>query len=113
MRIIKAFIYSLQGLRTAISKHVAFKQELLLFFVLSAYLLFAHLPYINKIILFICVTILLITELLNSAIETAIDRVSLERHPLSKEVKDLASAAVLVSIGLNLVVWPLLIFNIH
>lgn len=110
MRIVSALICSLQGLKTAISKHVAFKQELVLFVALAAYLVFAHLPVVSKAILFVCLIILLITELLNSAIETTVDRVSLEKHPLSKEAKDVASAAVLLAVLLNLIVWPLLIF---
>jgi len=60
---------------------------------------------IEKILLIACVALVLIVELLNSAIETAINRIGLEVHPLSGQAKDMGSAAVLVSLLLTLFVW--------
>ena len=59
----------------------------------------------ERLLLIICSFLLLVVELLNTAIETVVDRISLELHPLSKRAKDLGGAAQLVAVVLTIVVW--------
>jgi diacylglycerol kinase (ATP) len=69
---------------------------------------FLHVTLLEKIVLLASVVLVLIVELLNSAIEAVVDRVSLERHPLAGRAKDLGSAAVMLSIVFMLAAWVLL-----
>jgi len=111
-RIWAAFFYSLNGLRLAISKEAAFRQEVCIAVVLLVVLLFLPLSLLWKGLLFFATTSVLVVELLNSAIETVVDIVSPEYHELAKRAKDLGSAAVLVSIVLAIVLWGCAIFII-
>jgi diacylglycerol kinase (ATP) len=104
-RIWAAFFYSLNGLRFAISNEPAFRQESCLVVILLVVLLFLPLSTIWKGLLFLASIIVLIVELLNSAIESVVDMASPEYHTLAKRAKDLGSAAVLVSIVLAIVLW--------
>ena len=104
-RILNAASYSLDGLRAAFFGEAAFRQLVLLNLVLipSAFLLDVSR---GERALMVAVCLLaLIVELLNSAIEAAIDRISLERHPLSKNAKDMGSAAQLLGLINLAVVW--------
>lgn len=112
-RIVAAGGYSLAGLRQAWRNEHAFRQEL--FIVIPASVLALCLPLValEKLLLIAVLVLVLVVELLNSAIEAVVDRVSLERHPLSKDAKDFGSAAVMLSLLLALatwivVLWPLL-----
>jgi len=110
-RIWNAFQYSLAGLRAAFRHEDAFRQECLLAAVLLPVALFLPLPGPSKALLIACVMLVLIVELMNSAVEAVVDRVSLEHHRLAKRAKDIGSAAVLIAL-LNLtVVWGLVIFG--
>jgi diacylglycerol kinase (ATP) len=104
-RIWAAFFYSLNGLRLAISNEAAFRQEAFIAVVLLVVLLFLPLSLFWKGLLFFATTSVLVVELLNSAIETAVDIASPKYHELAKRAKDLGSAAVLVSIVLVIVLW--------
>lgn len=107
-RILNAFGYSLSGLGEAIRNEAAFRQELLLAVVLIPVALIFGRSGSDKALLIGSVMLVLIVELMNSAVESLTDRVSLEIHPLSKKTKDLGSAAVLISL-LNLaMVWGLI-----
>lgn len=107
-RILNACGYSLSGLGEAVRHEAAFRQELLLAVVLIPVALVSGRPGGDKALLIGSVMLVLIVELMNSAIESLTDRVSLEIHPLSKKAKDLGSAAVLLSL-LNLaMVWGLI-----
>lgn len=64
-----------------------------------------------KALLVVSVMLVLIVELLNSAIEAAVDRVSVELHPLAKRAKDIASAAVLLSLATVVMVWTLVLLD--
>lgn len=104
-RVIRATGYSLEGLTMAYRGESAFRQE---FWVAAALLPLAFWlgdNWVEVALLAGSVMIVLIVELLNSAIEAAVDRVSFELHELSKRAKDLASAAVLLSLLLCGVVW--------
>jgi diacylglycerol kinase (ATP) len=104
-RVYAAFSYSIQGLKAAWNGEHAFRQELLIVAPGMLVALFLPLPPLHKLALIAVLLQILIVELINSAIEAAIDRVSLERHPLSKRAKDLGSAAVFLAVGLAAVTW--------
>ena len=99
-----------QGLRAAWRHEDAFRQEVLVagIAIPVALLLPASIP--GKAMMIASILLVLIVELLNSALETAVDHTSLERHPLAKRAKDVASAAVFLSIVNALVVWGLVLF---
>lgn len=104
-RVLNAFHYSLDGLRSAWHEEDAFRQELILaaFMVPGALLLPVGL--IERLLLVGSVVMVLIVELLNTAVESAIDRQSYEINPLAKRAKDLGSAAVMLSLFLAAGVW--------
>jgi diacylglycerol kinase (ATP) len=109
-RIWNAFNYSLSGLRAAFLNEDAFRQECLLAVVLIPIALLLPLPGIGRALMIGSVLLVLIVELINSAIEAAIDRISLDRHQLSKRAKDLGSAAVLIALINVLITWTLVLF---
>ena len=111
-RIWAAFLYSLNGLRFAISNEAAFRQEICIVVVVLVVLGFLPLSFFWKGLLFFATTSVLVVELLNSAIESVVDIASPEYHDLAKRAKDLGSAAVLVSIVLAMVLWGIAIFII-
>ena len=113
-RIISAFGYSAAGMRTAWRGEHAFRQELTLVSVATAVALLLPVAALQKLVLIGVLVLVLIVELLNSAIEAVVDRVSLDTHPLSKNAKDFGSAAVMLTFMLALltwgvIVWPLLV----
>jgi len=113
-RIFKACSYSLQGLRSAFRTEHAFRQELMLAAPAALVALLLPVPALHKLALIGVLMLVLIVELINSAIEAVVDRVSLERHPLSKNAKDFGSAAVMIALMLALatwavILWPLLV----
>lgn len=105
MRVWRAFTYSLDGLRAAITHEAAFRQELALVLVLVPVGLWLGHDTLERVLLVGSLLQVLIVEIVNSAVEAVVDRVSLDRHDLSKRAKDLGSAAVLLSIGLAVWVW--------
>lgn len=110
-RIWNALFYSIEGLREAYRCEHAFRQELLLATLLIPIALFAPTTGLGKAVMIASVLLMLIVELLNSAVEATVDRVSLEHHRLAKRAKDIGSAAVLISL-LNIVaVWSLVLFG--
>jgi diacylglycerol kinase (ATP) len=109
VRIFRAFGYSLSGLVAAFRFESAFRQELVLIVVMAALALVAKLSAVEWVLLVLSMGFVLVTELLNSAVEAVVDRVSLERHPLSGRAKDIASAAVLVSVGCLFLTFALLV----
>ena len=108
-RIWNAFFYSLEGLRAAFRHEDAFRQEVFLAAILvpAAFFLPASGP--GKALMIGAVLLVLIVELLNSAVEAAVDRISLENHQLAKRAKDIGSAAVMLSIVNAAVVWLLIL----
>lgn len=112
-RIWNAFGYTLAGLRAAYRNEDAFRQEtwLALLLIPIAIFLPAHLANgIGKALMIGSVLLVLIVELLNSAIEATVDRVSLENHRLSARAKDIGSAAVFVSLVNVIAIWVLVLF---
>lgn len=104
-RLFHATGYSLSGLSQAYRGESAFRQEFWLGLVLFPMAFWVGRGWVEVTLLLGAVVQLLIVELLNSAIEATVDRVSFELHPLSKRAKDLASAAVLLSLILCAGVW--------
>lgn len=104
-RLVRATGYSIQGLVEAARTESAFRQELALALVLLPAAFWLGRTWIEVALLAGSVVLLLIVELLNSAVEAAIDRVSYELHELSKRAKDYGSAAVLLALLLTTGVW--------
>lgn len=104
-RIFYAFFYSIDGFRAAWKNEHAFRQEVAL--VVPGIIVALILPVsgLEKIALIAVLLLILIVELLNSAIEAVVDRVSLESNPLSKNAKDFGSAAVMLAMLLALTTW--------
>jgi diacylglycerol kinase (ATP) len=97
-RVVRAAGYSLAGLLTAYRDESAFRQEFWLAALLVPAAFWVGRGWVEVSLLVGSVLLVLIVELLNSAVEAAIDRISYERHDLSKRAKDLGSAAVMVSL---------------
>jgi diacylglycerol kinase (ATP) len=112
-RILNACNYSLSGLGEAFRHEAAFRQEMLLAALLIPVALFSGRSGCEKALLTGSVMLVLIVELLNSAVENLTDRVSLEIHPLAKRAKDLGSAAVLLSLLSLAIVWGLVFLGDH
>lgn len=110
-RLKNAFSNSMQGLRAAFVREAAFREETLLALLLIVVASCVSVSTVERILLLGSVLIVLIIELLNSSIEKLVDRVSEEVHPLSKYVKDAASASVFLSLVLLVVVWSLIFFG--
>ncbi|MFZ1413651.1 MAG: diacylglycerol kinase [Defluviicoccus sp.] len=104
-RLRAAVKYSLNGFRQAWHEESAFRQELVLFAVLVPVALFARVTIVERIVLVGSAVLVLVVELLNSAIEAVVDRVSFDRHELSQRAKDLGSAAVMLSLLLAGFCW--------
>lgn len=104
-RLWNAFHYSLAGFSAAFKNEDAFRQESLLALVLIPTALFLPVAPTSKAMMIASVLLVLIVELLNSAVEATVDRISLEDHLLAKRAKDIGSAAVLLSLANLAVVW--------
>ena len=111
-RLWAAFCYALNGLRYAVKNEAAFRQELALFVFLLIVLFFLPISIHFKGILLAVNTIVLLVELINSAIEAIVDMVSPEYNEFAKHAKDLGSAAVLISLALAILLWGLAIYAI-
>lgn len=108
-RLGNALIYSVHGFASAFKHEAAFRQEVLLAAVLIPLALLLEVSAPARAIMIASVLLVLIVELLNSAIEAAIDRISMEDHHLAKRAKDIGSAAVLLSLVNVVVVWGLML----
>ena len=103
--------YSMEGLGAAYRHEDAFRQEVLLAALLIPLALFLPVSGSGKALMIASVLLVLIVELLNSAVEATVDRVSLEHHRLAKRAKDIGSAAVMTSLANVIVVWLLVLFG--
>jgi diacylglycerol kinase (ATP) len=100
---------SLAGFRVAIREESAFRQELTLAAILLPCGVIVPVDPVSRVLLLGSVLLVLIVELLNSSVEAAIDRISLERHELSRRAKDLGSAAVMVALFMCVMTWALIV----
>ncbi len=109
VRLWNAFGYSLAGFRAAYKHEDAFRQEVWLAAVLVPLALWLPVSGLGKALMIASVLLVVLVELLNSAIEATVDRISLDSHDLAKRAKDIGSAAVLVSLIDVIVVWALVL----
>ena len=109
-RIFSAFFYSIAGFKSAWAGEHAFRQELVLVVAATVVALILPVSGLEKLMLIGVFILVLIVELLNSAIEAVVDRVSLERNPLSKNAKDFGSAAVFLTLSLAIATWVVIVF---
>lgn len=110
-RIIKAGGFSIQGLKAAFVHEAAFRQELLLALVFIPLAFFVASGPVERILLIALTVLVIVVELLNSAIEAVVDRVGLEHNELAGRAKDMGSAAVLVSLVLWVYAWVDIFIN--
>jgi diacylglycerol kinase (ATP) len=110
-RLWSALFYSLAGLRAAIRHEDAFRQEVLLAVILVPASFFMPASGVGKAMMVSSVLLVLIVELLNSAIEAAVDHTSLDQHRLAKRAKDIGSAAVLLSLLNVISIWLLVLLS--
>jgi len=103
--------YALDGLIHALKTESSFKLELLggIIILPAIYLLDASVE--AKLILLVTAFLILIVELLNSAVENVVDLVTLDIHPLAKSAKDIGATAVMFSISLHFICWSIILIN--
>lgn len=109
-RIVSAFFYSMEGFKAAWRGEHAFRQELALVIIATVVALLLPLPALQQLMLIGVFVLVLVVELLNSAIEAVVDRVSLETNPLSKNAKDFGSAAVFLTFSLAAATWAVIVY---
>ena len=110
-RIINATGYSFKGLTAAIKHEAAFRQELFLVIILIPAAFYLGQSGLERAVMIGSLLLVLMVELLNSAVESVVDRVGDEHHELSGRAKDIGSAAVFVSLVNVVVVWLVIILN--
>ena len=108
-RIIKATGYSWQGLKAAYANEAAFRQEIYLSIIFIPLAFFVGDSGLEIALMIACVLLVLLVEIINSAIEAVVDRFGKEQHMLSGRAKDMGSAAVMIALINAVVVWALLI----
>jgi len=108
-RVWNAFFYSMAGLHAAYKNESAFRQEIWLALILIPLALWLPVTGLGKALMIAAVLLVLIVELLNSAIEATVDRISIEHHALAKRAKDIGSAAVFVALLNVAIVWTLVL----
>ena len=110
-RIWAAAIYSAEGLRACFQSEEAFRIELILSLILAPLAFILGESDLEKAMLLLAIAIVLLVELLNSAVEAVVDRIGMEYHELSKKAKDTASGAVFISLMTFLLIWSVLLFD--
>lgn len=107
-RLMNATKYSMKGFKAAFENEAAFREETLLAIVLIPLALFLGLPAVETLLLIGSVLLLMLVEIMNSAVEAVVDRIGPEIHPLSGRAKDLGSAAVFIAIVILVLSWLLI-----
>lgn len=110
-RLFNAFGYSLDGFKAAYKHEDAFRQEVLLAAILIPLAFYLQSAALNRALMIGSILLVLIVELLNSAIEAVVDRVSIERHELAKRAKDIGSAAVFIALANVFIIWCLILID--
>ena len=113
LHVLKALHYSADGLIATFRNETAFRLELIMAVVLIPIALILPLKGIEKVMLIGSVLLVLVVELLNTAVESVVDRVSEETHHLSKRAKDAGSAAVFISLVILGITWFILCSSIY
>ena len=109
--IINAFIWSAGGIKAAWKHELAFRSQVIVIAVLMPLGIWLGETAVQRALLFGSCMLVLITELLNSALETIVDRIGLEQHELSGRAKDLGSAAAFFSMTTAVVIWGLVAYD--
>lgn len=110
-RLINAFGYSMSGFKAAFKHEDAFRQEVVLAIVLIPLAVYLGKSSVERALMIASVLLVLIVELLNSAIEAAVDHTSTDHHALAKRAKDIGSAAVFVALAIVVSVWGLVLLG--
>lgn len=110
-RVWRAACYSVSGLKAALENEAAFRQEMALFVLLAPLGLWLGRDGVERSLLVGSLALVLIVELLNSAVEAVVNRIGNEPHELSGRAKDMASAAVFLALLLVVLVWVLVLFD--
>jgi diacylglycerol kinase (ATP) len=110
-RLINAFGYSVEGFKAAFTHEDAFRQEVFLTIVLIPLAIYLGENSVEKALMIASVLLVLIVELLNSAVEAAVDHTSTDHHALAKRAKDIGSAAVFLALAIVAIVWGLMLTN--
>lgn len=110
-RILPAAGYAWEGLKAAYRNEHAFRQEVVVVAIGTVIALMLSVSGFQKLLLIGSMLFVLIVELFNSAIEAIVDRVSLERHPLSKAAKDMGSAAVMLAVMFSTAAWLVVLYT--
>ncbi|MDC4783051.1 diacylglycerol kinase [Acinetobacter baumannii] len=110
-RILNATSYSISGFKAAYQNEAAFRQIVLINLVLIPVSFFLDVTRGEHALMIIVCLFAIIVELFNSAIEAVVDRVSLEKHQLSKNAKDMGSAAQFVALSIIVVTWLIILFG--
>lgn len=111
-RILNACYFSAAGFKAVWTHEEAFRQEVLLFVITTPLAIWLGRTPIEKLLLIGSVVLVLLVELLNSAIEAIVDRVGLERHELSGRAKDIGSAAVMLSLVWAAITWTYILIGV-
>ena len=109
--ILKAFIWSMAGIKAAWKNEQAFRWEAAIILLMMPVGLWFGKTAVERALLIACSMAVMITELLNSAVEAVVDRIGPERHELSKRAKDLGSAAAFISMITAAAVWVLIAYE--
>ena len=110
-RILNATSYSISGFKAAYQNEAAFRQIVLINLVLIPVSFFLDVTRVEHALMIIVCLFAIIVELINSAIEAVVDRVSLEKHQLSKNAKDMGSAAQFVALSIIVATWLIILFG--
>lgn len=109
-RIINAFFYSLDGIKAAWRDEPAFREEMILAVIMIPAAFFLAPDTISLLLMIGSILLVLMMELINTAIEATVNHISTERHPLAKKAKDTASAAVLLALLNAGMIWVIILF---
>ncbi|MBT3280517.1 MAG: diacylglycerol kinase [Campylobacteraceae bacterium] len=104
--------YALNGLKDLLTTETSFKIEIILAFILTPIIIILDTSLVYKLLMFISLMMVLIAEVTNSAIERAVDLVTLEHHPMAGRAKDVGSTIVFLSIIMCVVVWGFILLDI-
>ncbi len=110
-RVLRAGSYSAAGLRAALRKEAAFRQEVILFTLLAPLGAWLGKTGIERVLLIGSLLLVMIVELLNSSVEATVDRISHKHHKLSGRAKDMGSAAVLIALLLLFSTWGFILYD--
>ncbi len=106
-----AFIYTFAGLKAAWKNELAFRGEIVVAIVMVPLALWLGRTAVERALLIASILLILVTELVNSALEAVVDRIGPERHELSKRAKDMGSAAAFISMVTAALVWLIIIID--